>query len=135
MTRSAQEVVEDMQEVSEPDCELRTSVLIVDDEPLALKYMKKLIKTTTFTAKSAEEATKILESESSIGVVVTDLRLPHHDGNWLAEWCSQHRPYIKMMAVTAYSERIGLRFDDVFFKPLDIGPFMRRLTDRVLEVA
>lgn len=117
---------------------LRTAVLLVDDEPLNLRYMHKLLDGhgKIYAASSAEEAMDILGNDCSIGVVVTDIRMPDHDGEWLAEQIHARWPYIQVMAVTAYGnvQKKGL-FSDIFQKPIQIDKFLRRLTLRVLEVA
>ena len=59
------------------------SVLYVDDETQALKYFKKAMESDfrVLTAPSAEEAWRIANQEdSSIGVVITDQRMPAETG-------------------------------------------------------
>lgn len=83
------------------------SLLVVDDEPLALKYFAKLFggRHRIHTASSVGEALGILESNrGEIGVVVSDQRMPCGSGLDLLKHVHSHFPEIVGVLTTAYSE-------------------------------
>ncbi len=79
-------------------------VLIVDDEPNAVRVLSVILK---------EEGYKVLESmnvDSAIGIIhnedvdaiITDLKMPAKDGFQLFNYVSEHHPHIPVMFLTAY---------------------------------
>ena len=56
-------------------------ILIVDDEPSVLSALKRELRDTApvFTAQNAQEAIKILET-NTVGVIVSDYKMPNKDG-------------------------------------------------------
>jgi DNA-binding NtrC family response regulator len=62
-------------------------ILIVDDEPLMAEeaaFALEMAGYTTQTAGTVDEALGILRSSPEIGVLVSDIRMPHEDGISLA---------------------------------------------------
>ncbi len=79
-------------------------VLIVDDEPNAIRVLSMILK---------EEGYKVLESmnvDSAIGIIhnedvdaiITDLKMPAKDGFQLFNYVSEYHPHIPVMFLTAY---------------------------------
>ena len=61
-------------------------VLLVDDEPVALRTFRRLL-ASDFEVESAESADKALEffEAGSFDAVISDYRMPGHRGVWLME--------------------------------------------------
>ncbi|MET0432174.1 MAG: response regulator [Hyphomicrobium sp.] len=82
-------------------------ILIVDDEPQAVKYFKKAFgaKYDVLTATSADEAeTIILSGNHNIGLVISDQRMPGRSGVSLLNRVRNERPDIIRMLTTAYAD-------------------------------
>jgi two-component system probable response regulator PhcQ len=82
-------------------------ILIVDDEPQAVKYFKKAFGTKydVLTATSADEAEAIvLSGNHNIGLVITDQRMPGRSGVSLLNRIRSERPDIIRMLTTAYAD-------------------------------
>ena len=83
------------------------SILFVDDEEKARKYFKRAFseKFHIITAESVDKAISVLtESSSSIGLLVTDQRMPGKQGTDLLKHTRQNYPNIVRMLTTAYTE-------------------------------
>jgi two-component system probable response regulator PhcQ len=82
-------------------------ILIVDDEPQAVKYFKKAFGTKydVLTATSADEAEAlVLSGDHNIGLVITDQRMPGRSGVSLLNRIRNERPDIIRMLTTAYAD-------------------------------
>jgi CheY-like chemotaxis protein len=112
-------------------------ILVVDDEVSILTMFKEIFNSEGYsvrTAKSAEEAFKILEGES-IRVMFFDLRLPAMSGIDLC-WKIREKDQISIIyAVTGYSTFYGLLecraagFDDFFVKPVETKLLLQAAED------
>ena len=101
-------------------------ILVVDDESSILAMLKETLSAAGYnvrTAKNAEEALKILKTET-IMVMFLDLRLPGMSGIDLC-WKIREKDKISIVyAFTGYSTFYGLLecraagFDDFFVKPI-----------------
>lgn len=83
------------------------AVLYVDDEEQALKYFRKTLEKDfrVLTATNVPDALAILEREaSSIGVVITDQRMPGQYGVELLKKLRAQWPAIIRLLITAYSD-------------------------------
>lgn len=90
-----------------PHEKVPVEVLVVDDEPQAVKYFKKVFssKYDVVTATSADEAEQIIFSDNhDIGVVITDQRMPGRSGVSLLTSIRERRPDIVRILTTAYSD-------------------------------
>jgi len=95
------ELVADM-----PAPELANSVLIVDDENGVRDLMSRWLESNghlVTTAANAEEALGRLEATPS-AVAVCDIRMPGHDGLWLAQRIRQHYPETAVIMATGVQE-------------------------------
>lgn len=82
-------------------------ILIVDDEPQAVKYFKKAFGTRydVLTATSADEAESlILSGNHNIALVISDQRMPGRSGVSLLNRIRNERPDIIRMLTTAYAD-------------------------------
>lgn len=85
----------------------RKGILLVDDEPMALKYFSKSFgqRFRIYAAGSAREALELLEKHrDQIGVIVTDQRMPESSGVDLLKEVRDRFPRTVRILTTAYSE-------------------------------
>jgi two-component system probable response regulator PhcQ len=83
------------------------AILYVDDEEVSLKYFRKAFEPEfrVLTAKNVDEACEIFDREmTSIGVVISDQRMPGRSGVELLTYVRQKRPNIIRILTTAYSD-------------------------------
>jgi CheY-like chemotaxis protein len=103
------------------------AVLIVEDDPLLLELLEELVAGTgrrVYTAAHGDQAIQLLNEQSDIGAVVTDLVMPEMDGIRLIQWLNEKFPELAVFVLTATSAAgVGSllgqhRIDAVFQKPL-----------------
>lgn len=115
------------------------ALLYVDDEEQALKYFRKMMDKDfrVLTATSVAEAMVILEREAAtIGVVITDQRMPGQYGVELLKTLRTRWPAIMRLLITAYSD-IESAIDSVnagaifkyVTKPCDLKQLKQTLTE------
>lgn len=81
------------------------SILLVDDEPILLKSVRRLLRPLekkgiiVWTSTSAEEAIELLKKHS-IDVVVTDENMVGMSGTELLAWISENSPNTKRIVLT-----------------------------------
>ncbi len=83
------------------------SVLCVDDEPNILAALKRLLRPEGYkvlTATSAKDAFGILEAEPSIGVVISDMRMPVMNGAEFLEGVRKRWPRVARLLLTGHSD-------------------------------
>lgn len=83
------------------------SILIVDDDPDAIRLQSSLIKTLGYKVSGATRAQDALEfyKNHKPDLVVTDLRMPDLDGLSLLKKIRQFDPKAKVAILTAYGEK------------------------------
>lgn len=85
-------------------------VLIVDDEPMAVKYLKKQLESLTdsfkvLTAENADQAMTLIDQHANdISVLITDQRMPGKTGNQLLHELLKTHPHIIRILTSAYKE-------------------------------
>lgn len=83
------------------------AILYVDDEEKSLKYFARAFEDQfrILTASNAQEGLQILEAQQeTIGLLMTDQRMPGEKGVWLLEKARILRPRIIRILVTAYAD-------------------------------
>lgn len=83
------------------------AILYVDDEDVSLKYFRKAFEPDfrILTAKNVDEATAIFDREGeTIGIIVSDQRMPGKTGVDLLAYVRQRRPNVIRILTTAYSD-------------------------------
>jgi two-component system KDP operon response regulator KdpE len=112
----------------------KTRVLVVDDEPAILRFLKPALEANAYeliSAGTCAEATKRIAAESP-DIVVLDLGLPDGDGKdvirRVREWSDV--PIIVLSARDRESEKIealDLGADDFVNKPFGVGELLARM--------
>ena len=114
-------------------------ILIVEDDKAVLKLLSGFLIKSGFqikTAKSAEEAEKILNNEK-FGTVLTDIRLPGMDGIQFTKKIRK-KFAIDVIVLTAYSSEYSYEdaikngASDLIFKPVKLNELILRI-NRVLR--
>lgn len=83
------------------------AILYVDDEEKSLKYFTRAFEDQfrIFTATNAKAGLSLLEQhKDTIGLLMTDQRMPGEKGVWLLERARQLQPRIVRILATAYSD-------------------------------
>jgi signal transduction histidine kinase/ActR/RegA family two-component response regulator len=102
------------------------TVLVAEDQIFNYIYLEEHLKELNYNvihAKNGKEAVEICKTNESIDIVLMDIRMPIMDGHKAAMLIKKFRPYLKIIAQTAYAtnveiERFGKAFDDYLTKPL-----------------
>lgn len=85
----------------------KETVLLVEDEPFVLNIGVRMLRSLGYTVLSASngvEALEVLETESAIDLLFTDVVMPQMDGTELAQKVRETRPEIKILFASGYSE-------------------------------
>jgi len=86
------------------NCKSKGEILIVDDEPNALKVLSSILTEEgyrVFQAREVEGATKVIDKEY-VDAVITDLKMPGKDGTQFFEYVAESYPDIPVVFITAY---------------------------------
>ena len=105
------------------------NVLVVDDDPTVRGLYTTVLRHAGAAVTSSGVATEALAliDLQTPHVVVTDLRMPGHDGIWLLHELKSRLPSVPVIAVTGHvgsAERDGLLrlgFAEVLAKPLPLS--------------
>jgi DNA-binding NtrC family response regulator len=104
-------------------------VLIVDDEPNALKVLSAILSADgykVFESQDVEKAIKIVMKED-VDAIITDLKMPGRDGMQFLEYVSENHADIPVIFLTAYGtvesavHAVKLGAFHYFIKPPDYG--------------
>jgi PAS domain S-box-containing protein len=102
-------------------------ILLVDDDPSSLLFLRKIIEktgATIFTAGNGSGAINICNQQPDIDLVFMDIRMPGMDGYEVAKRIKAKYPFIPVVAQTAYAMPEEIRkstiagFDSHITKPL-----------------
>jgi PAS domain S-box-containing protein len=119
---------------------VRGRVLVVDDEPLLLKLMKRfLVGHDVVTACSGREAQQVLEVDEDFDLILCDLMMPDQTGVEVHQWLVARNPRLAARLVFT----TGGAFGDAAIqyltdcgatkleKPFDTVAFKRLVSDRI----
>jgi len=120
-------------------------ILIVDDEPRVAFFLSKTLEHSdrnyrVSVANSGEEALEMLD-DSSVDLLVTDLRMPGISGLELLNWVRAFSPQTRTILITAYGddeiEADSRRLEAYRYitKPFDIGDFARVVQEALRDMA
>lgn len=114
------------------------TVLLVDDEPLIRMVAAEQLMEVGYAvieAGDAREAMKVLESQRTIALLVTDVGLPNGmNGRQLADAARLTRPTLPVLFITGYAENAVLNHGhlepgmQMMTKPFDMDTFSRRVS-------
>jgi CheY-like chemotaxis protein len=88
--------------VRDPDLE---RVLVVEDEPELLDLAASLFRSIGYdvlTANNGSDAARILDRETDIDILFTDVVMPHMSGVELARWAREHHPQLRIVLTSGY---------------------------------
>ncbi|MGW8287562.1 MAG: response regulator [Desulfobulbales bacterium] len=88
------------------DKKIMTTVLVVDDDPSTLKLLKDVFTSYEYTpilAASGEEALKIASEETTIDLLLTDIKMPGISGIALAKQFMTLYPGVKVLFMSAFT--------------------------------
>lgn len=136
--RGYAEPIEEPQFVEEaPRASGTETVLLVDDEPLIRLLAVEALEELGYTIIEAEEgasALKILNSERTIDLLITDVGLPGGlNGRQVADAARIARPDLKVLFITGYAENAVLNHGHldqsmhVLTKPFQLDAFARKV--------
>ncbi len=108
---------------------MKKKILIVDDEPVLLKILKRLLEQFQYeviTAESGHEAFQVIKlGEEQIGFVISDVRMSNGDGLELLSWIRGHGIQTPILLVSGFAdisvaEVVKLGAVGIMSKPYDI---------------
>ena len=88
----------------------RGTVLVVDDEAIVRMLVTETLEELGYTAIEAGDGLqglRILQSDASIDLLVTDVKLPGMNGRQLAEAARVVRPDLPVLFITGYAQSVG----------------------------
>ncbi len=82
----------------------KADILIVDDEPNALRVLSAILQEVPYNVHEADSVEKAgaVVSKESIDAVITDLKMPGKDGLYLFKWLKSNHPDIPVIFLTAF---------------------------------
>jgi len=86
-----------------------TRILIVDDEPLVVEFVQRVLETVGYqptTATSGEQALDICQKQGIPHLLVTDLKMPRMEGDELAARLRQQEPDLKVLYLTGFADSL-----------------------------
>lgn len=80
-------------------------ILLVDDEAVALRNLRHILKSEDLDITAADNGTEALEliSQTEFDVVLTDLRMAKVDGMKILQGCKRLRPLAEVIVITGYA--------------------------------
>lgn len=120
-------------------------ILIVDDEPKVGYFLGRALEMTNKTCKvsrahSGEEALGLLE-QSTVDLLITDLRMPGISGLELIRWVKASSPKTRIILITAYgsdkvqAEAQRLKIYHYITKPFNVREFTEVVGDALQQMA
>jgi putative nucleotidyltransferase with HDIG domain len=125
---------------------LERRLLVVDDDDSVRRVVAAILIDEgydTATASSASEALRALDARP-VALVITDLKMPDHDGLWLLEELRRHHPETAVIIMTGYGQvdtavqALQFGASDYLTKPVRVNQLsasvLRTLDRRRLEL-
>lgn len=119
------------------------TILVVDDDPLALKLMCRIVSADGLepaAAASAREALQFFDrAAADVALLVTDVLMPDMDGRELARTLRARRPDLPVLFVSGYCQTAQIDGRSAFlpkpFSPAKLQDRVRRLLNPGLTTA
>lgn len=110
----------------------KKQILIVDDEPTVLDFVRKVLVRNGFECRTAEDAGKALAelNQNGADLVVTDIHMPGSDGTWLLETVKQQWPNVPVIMLTGDGEAdvavacLKSGAADYLLKPIEVSKLL-----------
>lgn len=110
-----------------------TSVLVVEDEPILRVSLADHLEESGYRvleAATADQAWTILQSDSSVHVLVTDVRMPGSMDGWeLARRVREARPEVRVIVTTATFRRTAVDVHAYVPKPYQLTEIATLIRD------
>lgn len=111
----------------EPFMPNRSHILLVDDEPVALKFVSKILsdKGLRFHGTRSPVEAKAYLVAHRVTTLITDLQMPDLDGLQLFRWGRERQPFLRgilfsaMLDYDTVLQVVEKGFDDCLPKPVD----------------
>ena len=87
--------------------EEQSTVLIVDDDASVRHVISSVLREEGYAvraAASAEQALELLRATGEVPTVLSDLKMPGHDGIWLLDQILQRHPHAAVVMLTGYGD-------------------------------
>jgi CheY-like chemotaxis protein len=120
------------------------TVLLVEDEPALRKLTRKTLLDVGFTVLEAKDALEAIEiarqTATHIDLLLTDVIMPGMSGRALAEALSPHRPEMRVIYMSGYSDGVIARHGvveaelTILRKPFSRDELMRSVEDVAIGV-
>ncbi|NOX26527.1 MAG: diguanylate cyclase [Deltaproteobacteria bacterium] len=119
------------------------SILLVDDDPLILRAMERILSLDDYSYASAQDGVQAVEKlkESLYDIVITDINMPNMNGMELLKHIIRHHPGTGVIVSTGYSmeysyiDVINAGAIDYMTKPFAADELLARLKRVVRERA
>ncbi|MFC3607417.1 PAS domain S-box protein [Stutzerimonas tarimensis] len=118
--------------------EVGETVLVVEDEPVVRELVVEVLSDLGYHALKAADGLSglaVLESDSRIDLLVTDLGLPGMNGQQLAEQARRVRPELKILFITGYAKNATIASGfmqpgmEMITKPFAVDVLAARIRD------
>ncbi|MBI2265232.1 MAG: response regulator [Armatimonadetes bacterium] len=108
-------------------------ILLIDDDPLMLKVLEKVLTKAGFSVTCAKDGHEAIQKarETLFDLVISDVKMAGMDGLETLAEMNRIAPDSKKIIITGYANQdapvkaIKLGVDDYFFKPFDAREFVR----------
>jgi putative nucleotidyltransferase with HDIG domain len=87
--------------------EQQTTILVVDDDASVRHVISTVLREEGYSvraAASAEQALELLRASGEVPTVLSDLKMPGHDGIWLLDQILQRHPHAAVVMLTGYGD-------------------------------
>jgi putative nucleotidyltransferase with HDIG domain len=91
----------------QPVAEEQSTILVVDDDAAVRHVISSVLREEGYTvraAASAEQALELLRASGEVPTVLSDLKMPGHDGIWLLDQILQRHPHAAVVMLTGYGD-------------------------------
>jgi putative nucleotidyltransferase with HDIG domain len=97
----------DNEDGEQPAADEQTTILIVDDDASVRHVISSVLREEGYAvraAASAEQALELLRAAGDVPTVLSDLKMPGHDGIWLLDQILQRHPHAAVVMLTGYGD-------------------------------
>lgn len=121
-------------------------LLLVDDEPAAIRMIKKLLSSLEdrfgeiLVAENGIEAMGYIDTDAPPDLIITDMDMPALNGISLLQYLADHHPDIYVIVVSGYYDykythaAIRAKVMDYLIKPLDQQAFLSTVSKALMQI-